>query len=234
MGGYTSALLSDVAIVPLLDNIRASLASTLTGIESKVPEAMLTKLKNDVFVFSGCKTIAELREASSLLIGDNGLIRSWSSFSEEMQKLHKLYNVTYLEAEHNFATQSANMASRWVADSADGDTYNLQYRTAGDTHVRDEHAAMNLITLPPSDQFWGQYYPPNGWRCRCTAVQVLINKYPVSNPERAIALGEQATTQIAKDGRNSLEMFRFNPGKEEVIFPPSHPYYKLKGDLNGE
>jgi len=234
VGGYTAALLTDGAVVPLMDSIKASLASTLTGIETRVPEAMLNKLREDLFVFSGCKTVAELREASSLLIDENGLIRSWNSFKSEMTKLNQLYNKTYLEAEYNFATQSANMASRWEADAKDGDNYNLQYRTAQDDRVRDEHAALAGITLPFSDEFWGQYYPPNGWRCRCTAVQVLRDKHPESSKKESIALGEKATTQIDKQGRNSLEMFRFNPGKQEVIFPQSHPYYKLKGDLNSE
>lgn len=227
-------MLNDAAVKPLILAINKSLETSLQGIVESVPEALLKKLKSDVFVFSGCKTIAELREASSLLIDDAGKVRPWNSFKDEMNKLHKLYNETYLESEYNFANESANMASRWTADSKDGDQYFLQYRTAGDDKVRQSHEALNNITLPVSDEFWSKYYPPNGWRCRCTAVQVSPDKYPLSDTEQATSLGERATTQINKDGKNSLEMFRFNPGKDEVVFPPSHPYFKLKGDLNGE
>jgi SPP1 gp7 family putative phage head morphogenesis protein len=234
LGGYSPALLTDVAVVPLMEAIRGSLTESLKGIAEKVPEELLNKLKNDVFVFGGCKTIAELREASSLLIDDKGKVRTWNSFKGEMTKLNKLYNETYLEAEYNFATQSANMASRWAVDTQDGDKYNLQYRTAGDNEVRQSHQELNNITLPQTNNFWSKYYPPNGWRCRCTAVQVLIDKYPESDPDKSQTRGEQATTQINKNGDNTLEMFRFNPGKDEVVFPQSHPYYKLKGDLNGE
>ncbi len=206
----------------------------MKGIANKVPGELLNKLKNDVFVFGGCKGIAELREASSLLIDDKGKVRTWNSFKNEMTRLHKLYNVTYLESEYNFATQSATMASRWAADTKDGDQYNLQYRTAGDEKVRAEHRILDMVTLPPSDKFWEKYYPPNGWGCRCTGVQVLADKYPESDSSKSVTKGEQATTQINKNGDNSLEMFRFNPGKDEVVFPQSHPYYKLKGDLKGE
>ena len=45
----------------------------------------------------------------------------------------------------------------------DGDRYYLQYRTAGDAKVRPTHAEMAGITLPASDPFWAEFYPPNGW-----------------------------------------------------------------------
>ncbi|MDD6471780.1 MAG: phage minor head protein, partial [Bacteroidales bacterium] len=60
----------------------------------------------------------------------------------------------------------------------DGNRYNLQYRTVRDSHVRPEHAALDGVTLPPSDPFWETYYPPNGWNCRCSAIQVRKTKYP--------------------------------------------------------
>lgn len=195
---------------------------------------MLSKLRNDVFVFSGCKSIAELREATSLLVDRDGNIRSWNDFRSEMTRLHELYNVSYLEAEHNFATQSATMSARWQQDSEDPDRYLLQYRTAGDDRVRESHQAMHGITLPASDPFWGSYYPPNGWRCRCTAARVLKSKYSPTDKEQAMTSGEEATTQIDKDGRNRLAMFRFNPGRDQVIFPPNHPYYRFRGDLENE
>jgi hypothetical protein len=49
---------------------------------------------------------------------------------------------------------------------------------------------------------------------------------PVSDSNTAQELGEKATTQITKDGSNALAMFRYNPGKQGVIFPPKHPYSK--------
>jgi SPP1 gp7 family putative phage head morphogenesis protein len=196
---------------------------------------MLAKLRNDVFVFSGCKSIAELREATSLLVDQDGKIRSWNDFKTEMNKLHQLYNVSYLEAEHNFATQSATMAASWHQDSeGDPERYLMQYRTANDDRVRESHLVMNGITLPATDPFWAEYYPPNGWRCRCKAPRVLKSKYGPTDKNQAMTYGDEATTQIDKDGRNRLAMFRFNPGRDQVIFPPNHPYYKFKGDLENE
>ncbi|MCR5312985.1 MAG: phage head morphogenesis protein [Bacteroidaceae bacterium] len=102
----------------------------------------------------------------------------------------------------------------------DGDRYDLQYRTAQDSHVREDHALLHGTTLPPSDPFWDKYYPPNGWGCRCTVVQVRKGKFPLSDPELAMKRGDNSTAGVKQ------QMFRFNPGKQMKIFPPKHPYYK--------
>lgn len=100
----------------------------------------------------------------------------------------------------------------------------MQYRTANDDKVREEHAALHGTTLPVDDPFWDKYFPPLGWNCRCTAVQVRKDKYPVSDSTTAIQAGERATNSPKK------QIFRFNPGKEGKIFPPKHPYYKTSAE----
>ena len=100
----------------------------------------------------------------------------------------------------------------------DGDRYNLQQRTANNGKVRPEHAAMHGITLPPSYPFWEEFYPPNGWNCRCNVVQVRKSMTPATDHDEAMALGELATCKETK------RMFRFNPGKKEKFVPDYNPY----------
>lgn len=196
--------------------------------DNEVPEEMLAKLQNDTFIFSGLKTHAQLLEASTMLTDDKGKIRSFESFANEFNKINKNYNQNYLEAEHQFAVSSSQSAANWAALEEDG-RYYLQYRTANDDRVRDSHAVLQDTTLPKDDAFWLSYYPPNGWRCRCVAVEVLRDKYKLSDSAKSLQLGEKATTQIGADGKNKLEIFRFNPGAEQKVFPPKHPYNKVKG-----
>lgn len=194
--------------------------------DNDIPEEMLKSLKTDIFIFSGLKTHSELLEASRLLLTEDEKLKSFSQFSKDTEKLKSDYNDNYLEAEYQFAVTSSQMAGKWANISSD---YDLQYRTAGDDRVRVSHKALHDITLPADDAFWISYYPPNGWRCRCTALEVRKGKYAKSDTKKAIAEGEKATSQIDKDGKNKLEIFRFNPGQKKVVFPPAHPYHKTEG-----
>ena len=84
--------------------------------------------------------------------------------------------------------------------------------------MRPEHAALNGVTLPMSDKFWKTYYPPNGWNCRCTVVQVLKDRHKATDPEEAMSRGAEA---LAKDKKG---MFNFNSGIEQRTFPAYNPY----------
>lgn len=196
--------------------------------DAVIPKVMAQHLEKDVFVFSGFKSYQSLKEASTLLRDESGQIKSFDKFFKDIERIDESYNKNYLKAEYIFATQSSQMAAKWKEYEKEGDRYNLQYRTANDDQVRASHRVLHNTTLPPSDPFWNNYYPPNGWRCRCTVVQVRKAKYPESDSKTAIEQGKEATNEPNKKGKNSAEMFRFNPGKQEVIFPPHHPYYKLK------
>ena len=196
--------------------------------DNDMPEVMRTALQDDARLFGGLKTHAQLFEASKLLLDDKGNLKSFSQLSNEYDKLNINYNRNYLSAEYEFAVGSSQMAAKW-SEFGESTRYELQYRTAGDNRVREEHAALNGTTLPKEDPFWSSYMPPNGWNCRCTVVEVLKGKFETSDSEKAIKKGEAATTQLGKDGKNRLEIFRFNPGAEKVVFPPAHPYGKVKG-----
>lgn len=204
------------------------------SVERDIPTDLTQHLKKDVFIFSGFKVAHEIEEASRLLQGDDGDFKSFENFSQDIAQLNDKYNRNYLNAEYNFATASVRMAVKWKDYEQDGDRYDLQYRTAADGLVREEHAALHNITLPIDDPFWNSYFPPNGWNCRCTAVQVRKGKYPESDSNAACAAGEKATTQIGKDGSNKAAIFRFNPGKVKKVFPPKHPNYKTSTKVKKE
>lgn len=185
---------------------------------------MARKLDHDAFMFSGFKIHHELSEAGLSLRDEAGKLKSYERFEQDVLKIHNTYNRNWLKSEYQFAVASAQMAAKWQDIEAGKGRYHLQYRTAADGRVREEHAALHGITLPPDDPFWASYFPPNGWRCRCTAVQVNKGKYPLSDSREAVRKGEKATTQLDRFGNNKAAIFRFNPGIDERLFPPKHPY----------
>ena len=218
---YDPKRLTDPEPRAAIEETRRILAKPLKDISIKqeIPEELTATLDENIFFFSGFKTHHELVEASRMLKGDDGNFKPFQQFLTDVEKLNNIYNKSYLQAEYNFATASTQMAVKWKEWEKDGDRYDLQYRTAGDDRVREEHAALDGITLPPSDTFWNSYLPPNGWNCRCTTVQVRRGKYPQSDPAAAMAAGARCTDTPKK------QIFRFNPGKQEKIFPPKHPYF---------
>lgn len=186
----------------------------------KVPSSdiLINRLKNSNFVFSGFKVFHQMNEAFPLLTDENGSRKPFEQFSNEVRSIHEKYNLHYLRAEYEFAVGAAHMAAKWEKFAAMGDRYNLQYRTAGDKRVRESHSKLHNVTLPIESRFWDEYFPPNGWGCRCTAVQVRKGKFPVSDERLAMENGNQATA-----GKHQ-EMFRFNPGKQQACFPAYNPY----------
>ena len=184
----------------------------------KMSDAMRMRLQRSNYIFSGMKTFHELNEAFPSLIDENGNRKPFEQFLNDVQKIDHTYNQNYLRAEYNFCQASADMAAKWEEFMQDGDRYNLQYRTQRDNKVRPQHAALDRVTLPMSDPFWQEYYPPNGWNCRCTVVQVRKSKYPVTPHDEAMALGEEAT------GNDTKGIFHFNPGIEQKTIPDYNPY----------
>ena len=184
----------------------------------EMSDIMRQRLTRSNYIFSGIKTFHELNEAFPSLLDENGNRKPFERFLNDVRKIDDTYNSHYLRAEYNFVQSSAQMAAKWEQFAEDGDRYNLQYRTAGDSKVRPAHAALNGVTLPPSDTFWQTYYPPNGWNCRCTVVQVRKAKYPVTPHDEAMKRGEEALQDDTKG------IFHFNPGIQQKTIPDYNPY----------
>lgn len=181
-------------------------------------QEMLHNLRKNVHLFSGFKNYHMLREATDKLVDETGALRSFAAFKDEVLKLHNQYNVSWLEAEYNHAVSSSQMASKWVDIQETKETLPLlQYITAGDGRVRADHQALEGITLPVDDPFWNKFYPPNDWNCRCQV--------------RQLADGNTTPGKVLAEKQELLKLkseFDGNIAKDGVLFPPTHPYYKVQ------
>lgn len=186
--------------------------------QTDMSDIMKERLQNSDWIFSGMKTFHELNEAFPSLLDENGHRKSFEQFLNDVQKIDDTYNRNYLNAEYNFAQASAEMAGKWESFRKDDD-YLLQYRTQQDGKVRPEHATLHGVTLPADDSFWDEYYPPNGWNCRCTVAQVRKEKYAQTDHDEAMRRAE-----VAIPDEKTRQMFGFNPGKEQRAFPAYNPY----------
>lgn len=71
-----------------------------------------------------------------------------------------------------------------------------QYVTAGDSKVRESHARMEGRVYRADDPIWDVWYPPNGFKCRCTVVSLSEEQ----QKRRGIQV-EQAPPTSLTDGR---------------------------------
>lgn len=220
-GGFDISQIEEPAARELINETFRVLNTAIdSGLPHEVPETVRYALENNAFVFSGFKTFHTMREIGLSMVTGKGHIKPFHDFLSDVKKIHQLYDHNYLYAEYNHAVGTSLMAAKWNEFEQDGDKYDLQYRTANDGRVREEHRLLHGTTLPITDPFWDKYFPPNGWNCRCTAVQVRKGKYPLSDPSLAMLRGDNCT-----DG-GKQKMFRYNPGKTMELFPPKHPYRK--------
>ncbi len=157
-------VLRESEVLDFIDAHAAVLDSTFDKV--KMSDGMRLSLQKSDWIFSGMKTFHELHEAFPSLLDEHGERKPFERFYSDVRKVDETYNRNYLRAEYNFATASAEMAAKWELYERDGDRYYLQYRTVGDSHFREEHAALNGTTLPVSHPFWDTHYSPNGWNCR--------------------------------------------------------------------
>lgn len=67
--------------------------------DNVIPDAMVRKLENSLFLFSGFKTAQELKDISLRLRNDDGTVKGFSRFLSEVRSIDRAYNVNYLRSE---------------------------------------------------------------------------------------------------------------------------------------
>lgn len=211
---HDPALLSATAKT-LLQGVYDGYGQDFVSVDWDTPDhVMLTRLSQNVFSFSAAKNYQELRTITDALRDADGKLRTFSDFKEQVATINQKFNAVWLETEYDTSIATATQSARWQEFKAQKAMFPfLQYQTAGDDSVRDEHRLLDGVTKRFDDPFWLTYYPPNGWRCRCEVIQL-----PDDNARE--------TPEGAFERPVVSPMFRTNVGETGLIFPQGHPYYK--------
>jgi len=209
--GYIDETLTKLVAQKLMLAVYEGFGNTLTDLQSDTPDYnMLANLERNVYQFSAAKNFQMLKDINGLLRDDKGDLRTLSDFRTAVKQLNIEYNATWLQTEYITAIGSAESAANWVSYQKNG-VQLLKYVTAHDERVRASHKAIDGVKRNLDDEFWNVHYPPNGFRCRCTTVQL------------------NAGTQTPTDKIPQIdvpELFRTNLAKSGLCYPHGHPYYK--------
>lgn len=98
-----------------------------------------------------------------------------AGFKKSIRSIIEKQGWTSWRVENIFRTNlaSAYAAGAWSEIQATKETFPyLEYLAVGDDRTRPSHAVLNGKIFPVDHEFWSRNYPPNGFGCRCTVVQV--------------------------------------------------------------
>ncbi|WP_151805466.1 phage head morphogenesis protein [Acinetobacter junii] len=144
--------------------------------------------------------LTSLEQINTVMHAVNKSIADGSTFND-FQKLVAESEIilpeSYLDNVFRTNIQSAYAHGRWQQQQRNkaARPY-LMYSAIDDSRVRPSHIAMNRIIRHIDDPFWLIWYPPNGFRCRCTVIALTEKqalKYGITSdedlPDVAVDLG---------------------------------------------
>jgi len=146
-----------------LDAAAKAMAISIAGDQTgKVAEKMKQKIE-EAIASGGATSPRGFADALNALLGAMGIepIKNHQAETVLATNLHSAFNAGRWELYHR--PEIKKIYTKY------------EYVTAGDDRVRPAHQAMDGIVRPADDPFWLEWYPPNGFRCRCTVL--AISKY---------------------------------------------------------
>ena len=178
------------------------------------------QVRNNLYAFAGAKTYQSLKAMNDCLLDANGEVVPIGKFKSNIEKyrtevlgINERYNKNWLQTEYNFALGQSELNRAWQEFEDNADVMpNLRYRTAGDSHVRVSHKALEGIVRPVGDPFWDTHSPKNDWGCRCYLESTEDDTH-----------GDAPDIRIPKE-------FATNFAKTGTIFSPEHPYFDAPPD----
>ena len=114
--------------------------------------------------------------------------------------------------------QMAYSAGRFQANqdpAIDAILWGYEYVTVGDDRVRPEHAALEGVRLAKDSPRLDPIWPPNGWQCRCTMLEIYVDdpaaQRTESYPDGPVEVNVDGTPVTVIPGPD--KGFAFNPGR---------------------
>ncbi len=120
-------------------------------------------------------SLADFQDALEPLLRKRG----WWGRAEMKDPLTGKTRVVQLGSSHRLRViyetnlRTSYAAGRWRRIQAEKQNAPwLRYSAVLDASTRPAHASWHGVVLPVNDPFWRTHYPPNGWGCRCTVMQL--------------------------------------------------------------
>lgn len=174
---------------------------------------VLDNLERNVYTFSGAKNYQTIKQLTGLL-KDGDRLRTFSEFRREAMPLLDEWNGIWKRTEYDTAMLGATNARNWERFEQQKHIMPLlRFVTVGDERVCAICHPYDGLTRPVDDPCWRYATPVLHFKDRC-----LLEQVPDAN-------ATMTPHDKIPDGEGIPKMFRVNLAKEQLAFPPEHPYY---------
>ena len=171
------------------------------------------QLKTNNKVFAAFKAHRQQNDVARLLLDQDGNLKPFEQFRQDVNKLLGFYNRDWLRTEYSTAVVRARMAARFRQFERDADLYpNLKWMKSTSYDQREKHVRLYGLILPINHPFWENVFPGDEWNCKC---------------------GITNTDQPENSGKFGIDKLKYpphpaglegNPAKTGKIFGDKHPY----------
>lgn len=173
------------------------------------------ELRYNNSVFAAFKTHRFQNDMASLLIGEEGKLKSFAEWERDTESIRDHHVRHWLETEYNTAVRRAHLAAEWRQFEREKDILpNLEWIETTAVNPGKDHMPFWGVIRPIDDTFWNKHRPGDRWGCKCglRSTDKPVTPLPpgVDDPENAPAPG-----------------LTNNPGKDAMLFSFSHPYFVL-------
>lgn len=181
----------------------------------------LLDIRENTYMFSGAKTYMQTNEMVGLLKDENGKIKTFKKFKDDVMPVYKEYNVNWLEAEYQTAIGQSQIIDHWINIVENKDILPiLKYVAVEDENTSALCRSIDGTTLPVDHPFWRRFMPLNHYRCRCTVSQHAKGDERTTRAKKVDEISKNAGDMITS-------VFDHNAGINAEIFNKSHPYFDV-------
>lgn len=209
---------NDIEPTAWREALRSINEATVNGLSqssfTSYEDDFLHAIRHSNEVFSAFKVHDMGQQMAARLIGDDGQLKPFSKWAEDVQGIASHHVGSWLRTEYNTAVNRAHNAEDWKRFERDRDIYpNLRWMPTQSPDPEGSHQRYweQKLTLPVEHPFWDRHHPGDRWNCKCSLEQTdepatpeLIDGLPDERPQRGL---------------------ENNMGKDGHTFSQNHPYF---------
>lgn len=179
-------------------------------VKNDMQQVKFNKMRRNIYYFAAAKTYAMVNEVEQTK--EN---KPYDKFKLDTVNIVTDFLGAYLAVEKDHTKMCGKAGKKWSQAESKKTAPYLEYVTMKDNRVRPAHVYLDGIIKKSDDNFWNTFMPPNGWSCRCK-----VKSYKDGDETNLKDFNKDEALQ------NVPVMFRTNFGKDGIIFPHDHPYFK--------